>query len=74
MTAGCVLMVTIDVPPEEFKVAMEMARNQLTIRVVQLSQCRVCGADLERFEQALGTVRDIITQLEPTHGICPREK
>lgn len=51
---------------------MELARAQLTIRVVQLSQCRVCGADLERFEQALGTVRDILTQLEPTDGIRPR--
>lgn len=61
-------MITIDVPPDRAREALELSRAQLTIRVVQLSQCRVCGADLERFEQALGTVRDILTQLEPGHG------
>lgn len=67
-------MLTIDVPADKARAALELARAQLTIRVVQLSQCRVCGADLERFEQALGTVRDILTQLEPTDGIRPRKE
>ncbi len=67
-------MLTIDVPAGKARAALELARAQLTIRVVQLSQCRVCGADLERFEQALGTVRDILTQLEPTDGIRPRKE
>jgi hypothetical protein len=67
-------MLTIDAPADKVREALELARAQLTIRVVQLSQCRVCGADLERFEQALGTVRDILTQLEPTDGIRPRKE
>jgi uncharacterized protein YwbE len=68
-------MFTIDVPLDQAREALTLARAQLTIRVVQLSQCRVCGADLERFEQALGTVREILTQLEPApHGIRPREE
>jgi hypothetical protein len=65
-------MLTIDLPPEQVREALLLARAQLIIRVEQLSQCRVCGADLNRFEQALGTVREILTQLEPTDGIRPR--
>lgn len=61
-------MLTIDIPPDRVREALELSRAQLTIRVVQLSQCRVCGADLQRFEQALGTVLDILTQLEPGRG------
>lgn len=67
-------MLTIDVPPEAARDALELSRAQLTIRVAQLSSCRVCGADLKRFEAALGTVRDMITQLELSHGIRPREE
>lgn len=67
-------MLTIDVPLDKAREALTLARAQLTIRVVQLSNCRVCGADLERFEQALGTVREILTQLEPADGIRPREE
>lgn len=67
-------MITIDLPPERVRAALELAKNQLAIRAVQLTQCRVCGADLQKFEQALGTVRDILTQMELTHGIRPREE
>lgn len=67
-------MLTIDVPLDEAREALTLARAQLAVRVAQLSNCRVCGADLQKFERALGTVRDILTQLEPAHGIHPREE
>lgn len=67
-------MITLDIPVEEAREALQLARAQLTIRVVQLSTCRVCGADLQKFERALGTVRDILKQLEPDDGIRPRKE
>lgn len=65
-------MLTFDIPLEDARGALELAKAQLAIRVVQLSSCRVCAADLQRFEQALGTVRSMISQLEPTDVVHVR--
>lgn len=65
-------MLTLDIPIDDARGALELAKAQLAIRVVQLSNCRVCGADLPRYEQALGTVREMLTQLEPADAVRVR--
>ena len=66
-------MLTLDMPLEEARSALELAKVQLATRVIQLSNCRVCGADLPRYEQALGTVRQMLSQLEPADAVRVRE-
>lgn len=44
--------------------ALKLSRMQLTIRSVQLSQCRVCGADKQRFDNAVATIDKMIKEKE----------
>lgn len=44
--------------------ALRIAKNQLTIRVVQLSGCRVCGAQQAEYEQALAKISEMIKERE----------
>lgn len=49
--------------------ALNLARQQIVLRVAQLSNCRVCGADLQRFEEAQGVLLALIQELENPDGI-----
>lgn len=44
--------------------ALRTARAQCMIRMVQLSGCRVCGAEQQRFQQAVDELDKLIPQLE----------
>lgn len=46
--------------------AVKLARTQCVTRVVQLSSCRVCGADQQRYEQAVAELDKFLTNLEPS--------
>lgn len=51
--------------------AFRMARAQLQIRHAHLSQCRVCGAEAQRFEEAVERIKHLGQQQleETTHGL-----
>lgn len=44
--------------------ALRIARNQVMIRMVQLSGCRVCGAEQQKYQQAIERLDNLIHQLE----------
>lgn len=60
-------MLALDIPRERALGALRTAQVQITLRVAQLASCRACGADLAKFERELGTLREMITQLEAQH-------
>ena len=49
--------------------ALRTARNQCMIRVVQLSGCRVCGLEQQRFTDAVAEIDNLIKQLETSHDV-----
>lgn len=49
--------------------ALKLARMQLLTRVVQLSSCRVCGAQQAEHESALKTIDQMIRERE--HVVQP---
>lgn len=49
--------------------ALRTARNQCMIRVVQLSGCRVCGLEQQRFTDAVAEIDNLIAQLEVSDDI-----
>lgn len=50
--------------PGEAAAALRLAIQQVQIRVVQLSQCRVCGVQQEQFEKVVATLRQLEQELE----------
>lgn len=49
--------------------ALRTARAQCMVRMVQLSNCRVCGADQQRFQQAVEEIDNLISQLESSDAV-----
>ncbi len=49
--------------------ALRTARAQCMIRLVQLSGCRVCGADQQRFQVAVDEIDKLISQLESSDDV-----
>lgn len=49
--------------------ALRTARAQCMIRLVQLSGCRVCGADQQRFHTAVDEIDKLISQLESSDDV-----
>ena len=49
--------------------ALRTARAQCMIRLVQLSGCRVCGAEQQRFQVAVDELDKLIPQLENTNDV-----
>ena len=47
--------------------ALRTAKAQCLVRVVQLSNCRVCGEDQRRFEETVEQITELINQLETRH-------
>lgn len=47
--------------------AVRRARQQCQVRMVQLSQCRVCGAEQAEFEEAVQQLHQLERQLEGNH-------
>lgn len=58
----------IEVTPELIA-ALRTARAQCLIRVVQLSGCRTCGNDQQRFTDAVKQIDQLIPQLERQHAV-----
>lgn len=50
--------------------AIHLARVQLQVRHAQLANCRVCGTEATKYEQAIERLKNIETQLrESSHAI-----
>lgn len=49
--------------------ALRTARAQCMIRMVQLSGCRVCGAEQQRFQIAIDEIDKLIVQLESSDDV-----
>jgi uncharacterized protein YajQ (UPF0234 family) len=50
--------------PGETAAALRRAIAQVQIRVVQLSQCRVCGVQRQELEKVVATLRQLEQELE----------
>ena len=42
--------------------ALKLSRMQLLTRSIQLSQCRVCGADKLKYDEAIATIERMIKE------------
>lgn len=49
--------------------SLRTARAQCQIRMVQLSGCRVCGAEQERFMRAVEDIDKLIATLETSNDV-----
>lgn len=49
--------------------ALRTARAQCVVRMVQLSGCRVCGLEQERFTNAIAEIDALINQLETSNDV-----
>lgn len=49
--------------------ALRTARAQCVVRMVQLSGCRVCGLEQQRFADAVQEIDNLIKQLETSNDV-----
>lgn len=53
--------------------ALKLSRVQLLTRSVQLSQCKVCGADKQKYDEATAAIERMIKEREDAVRIRTEE-